>query len=80
MNCGVVVKNDNRHLSSKIVLEFRYSGSVQNTKRQSQNPVFNDSSEVAVLGQIAMDSTLSALKLFTEIIRDDFNRCMQLYN
>lgn len=57
-------------LSGKIVRElvakFRETGSVMNKKRQMENPVVNEAMEVFVLGQVAMDSTLSTRKLANE--------------
>ena len=63
-------RHPDKHLYGKIVRElvakFRETGSVMNKKRQRENPVVNEAMEVFVLGQVAMDSTLSTRKLANE--------------
>lgn len=63
-------RHPDKHLSGKIVRElvakFRETGSVMNKKRQSAHPVVNEPIEVLVLGQVAMDNTLSTRKLASE--------------
>lgn len=57
----------NAHLSHTYVLQlvakFRETGSVLNKKRIVENPVRNEAIEVAVLGHIAIDPTLSTRKV-----------------
>lgn len=57
----------NQNVSRKVVLEvilkFRQTGSVANKKCRNKNRVRNETVEVAVLGQVAADSTLSTRKL-----------------
>ncbi|KAJ8922531.1 hypothetical protein NQ315_007561 [Exocentrus adspersus] len=73
------------HMSGKIVRElvakFCETGSVGNRKRHRENPVLNEITEIEVLGQIAMDSTLSTRQLarVTGMSRTSFQRILKKY-
>jgi len=60
----------NKHVHHSYILEliakFRQTGSVANKKRNMENPVRNEATEVAVLGEIVMNPTLSTRKLSDE--------------
>lgn len=60
-------RHPDKHVNRKYVLElvhkFRETGSVANKKRDIANPVVNEAVEVAVLGHVIQDATLSTRKL-----------------
>lgn len=56
-------KNVNRKYVLELMSKFRQTGSVANKKRQIENPVRNEAVEVAVLGQVIADPTLSTRQL-----------------
>lgn len=60
-------EHQERHVHRKIVLQlvrkFRETGSVLNKKREIENPVVNEATEVAILGHVVQDPTLSTRKL-----------------
>lgn len=78
-------RHADKHVSGKIVRElvakFRESGSVKNKKRQGENPVLNEPVELAVLGQVAMDSTMSTrqLAVATGVSRTSVQRVLKKY-
>lgn len=78
-------RHPDKHASGKIVRElvakFRETGSVCNKKRQLQNPVLNEPTEIAVLGQVAVDRTLSTrqLAVVTGVSRTSIQRVLKKY-
>lgn len=66
----------------ELVADFRETGSVQNKKRQVENSVTNESVEIAVLGQITMNSTMSTRKLTsaTGVCRTSVQLVLKNYN
>lgn len=62
-------RHENSNVHRKYVLElvakFRETGSVANKKRNIEDPIRNQAIEVAVLGQVHVDPTLSTRKLET---------------
>jgi len=60
-------RHPDRHVHHGYILElvakFRQTGSVANKKRIIENPVRNETVEVAVLGQVSMNPTLSTRKM-----------------
>lgn len=60
-------REENRNVQRKYVIElirkFRETGSVANKKRNVEKPVRNEAVEVAVLGHVYMDPTLSTRQL-----------------
>ena len=78
-------RHADKNVSGKIVREmvakFRETGSVHNKKRQLINPVLNEPTEITVLGQVAMDSTLSTRKLAvaTGVSRTSVQRILKKY-
>lgn len=63
------LQHQNRQVHRKYILElvqkFRETGSVANKKREMDNPVVNEASEVAILGHIVQDPTMSTRHLAT---------------
>ena len=61
--------HENSRVQRKYVLElvskFRETGSVANRKRNIENPVRNEGTEVAILGHVNLDPTLSTRQLET---------------
>lgn len=68
------------------------SGSVQNEKRLGENPVLNETVELAVLEVVVMDGTISTsvqrvlkkykfhpynIQLLQQLNEDDFHLCMK---
>ena len=58
-------KNSNRKYILELVAKFRETGSVHNRRRQAERPVRNEAVEVAVLGHVNVDPTLSTRPLST---------------
>lgn len=62
-------RHQDKHVHRKYVLElvqkFRATGNVCNKKRVIENAVINEATEVAVLGQIVLDPTLSTRQMST---------------
>jgi hypothetical protein len=60
-------QHQDRHVRRKYVLElvkkFQETGNVANKKREIEKPIVNEASEVAVLGQVHLDPTLSTRQL-----------------
>lgn len=78
-------RHPEKHLSGKIVRElvakFRETGSVHNKKRNIENAGFHEAMEIAVLGEVAMDSTLSTrqLAIATGVPRTSVQRVLKKY-
>ena len=78
-------RHPDRHVHHGYILElvakFRQTGSVANKKRIIENPVRNEAVEVAVLGQVSMNPTLSTRKMsdVTGIMRTTLRRILKHY-
>lgn len=57
--------NVSRQYVSELVKKFQDTGSVANKKRNIELPIRNEATEVAILGYVALDPTLSTRKLAT---------------
>ncbi|CAH1965519.1 unnamed protein product [Acanthoscelides obtectus] len=57
--------NVHRKYVLELVAKYRETGSVDNKKRNIENPIRNEAIEVGVLGQVYVDPTLSTRKLET---------------
>ena len=65
----------------ELVAKFRETGSVCNKKRQFENPVLDEPMEIAVLGQVAVDRTLSTRQLanVSGVSRTSVQRILKKY-
>ena len=66
----------------ELVAKFRETGSVANKKRNIENPIRNEATEVGVLGQVIVDPTLSTRKLQTScgVSRRTIQRILKAHN
>jgi Helix-turn-helix domain (DUF4817) len=74
-------KNVSRQYVSELVTKFRETGSVAIKKRQIEPPVRSEATEVALLGHVELDHTLSTRKLATVsgVSRTSIQRILKYY-